>query len=199
MALPRTLTVADLYAMPERARGERLELVEGELLVNPAPAIRHQRVSMNLLYHLSVHVRSLRLGWVSDNAGVHLDERTYVIPDVVFVERKRQNIIGSANIEAAPDLVCEILSPSSRRSDLLTKRSLYERIGVREYWIVDPDAQSVTVLALESGSYVEVARDGEGAISSRVLPDLRLSLREVFEDVDVPADSDDSDKTESPD
>lgn len=185
MALPRSLTVSDLYAMPESGRGERYELIDGALVVNPAPVSRHQTVSSNLGFHLSVHVRANRPGWVRNNSGVYIDERTYVIPDIVFIARERQNIIGSTNIEAAPDLVCEILSPSSRRSDVLTKRSLYARIGVREYWIVDPDAQSVTVLALESGSYVEVAPGNPGEISSRVLPNLRLSLNEVFEDVDV--------------
>ena len=118
-----------------------------------------------------------------------MDERTYVIPDMVFVARERQNIIGSANIEAAPDLVCEIVSPSSLRSDLLTKRSLYAQIGVREYWIVDPEVQTVAVLKLESASFVEITPGEPGEISSRVLPNLRLSLAEVFEDVNFPPDN----------
>lgn len=112
MARPRTLTVADRYAMPESEQGERYELIDGELFVTPSPVSRHQAVSSNLLYHLSVHVRALRLGFVRDNSGVHVSERTYAIPDLVFIFRERQDIIGEANFEAAPDLVVEILSPA---------------------------------------------------------------------------------------
>lgn len=187
MALPRTLTVTDLNAMPEGDRGERHELIDGVLLVNPAPTWRHQTVSSNLIRALDNHVRRARLGWVRDNTGVHIGERTYVIPDLVYISRERQNIIRAANIEAAPDLVCEILSPSSRRSDLLTKRSLYARIGVREYWIIDPEAESLTVLALESDSYVEIVPEKAGEVVSRVLPPLRISLSDVFEDIDLPS------------
>lgn len=185
MALPRTLTVADLYAMPESERGERYELIEGVLFVTPAPTWRHQTVSSNLFYHVVMHVRSLRLGWVRDNSGVHVDVRTYVIPDLLFISRDRQDIIGEANIEAAPDLVVEILSPSTRRQDLITKRSLYARIGVREYWIIEPGTQTVTVLTLESGNYSEVPLTETGAVRSRVLPELRLTLDDVFEEVDL--------------
>lgn len=185
MALLRTFTVADLYAMPESERGERYELIEGELFVNPAPIWRHQTVSSNLFFHLTMHVRSLRLGWVRDNSGVHVDERTYVIPDLVYISRERQDIIGEANIEAAPDLVVEILSPGTRRNDLLLKRTLYARIGVREYWLIEPATQTVTVLTLNAGSYIEVKPTGGGTITSLVLTNLRLTLSQVFEDVDV--------------
>lgn len=76
MALPRTLTVADLYAMPESERGERYELFDGDLVVTPALRPRHQLVNSNLLFHLSSHVRSRRLGWVVDNVGVHVGSLT---------------------------------------------------------------------------------------------------------------------------
>lgn len=82
-------------------------------------------------------MRATRLGRVRDNSGIRLGERTYVIPDVVYVSRDRLSIIGEDNIEDAPDMVCEILSPSTRRQDLLTKRALYARIGVREYWLIE--------------------------------------------------------------
>lgn len=191
MALPRTLTVSDLYAMPESERGERYELLDGEFFVNPAPALRHQVISSNLFFHLSAHVRTQRIGWVGDNTGVHLGDRTYVVPDLVFVTRERHGVLGEANIESAPDLIVEILSPSTRRQDLITKRALYARIGVREYWLVEPDARTVTVLALEAGHYVEVPLAEAGAVRSRVLPGLQLKLDKVFEDVDsVPSSGD---------
>ena len=185
MALPRTLTVADLYAMPESERGERYELIGGALFVNPAPIPLHQIVSGNLMLHLELHVRASKLGRVIAAPGLHVDERTYVVPDIVFVAKEREAIIGPSNIVAAPDLVCEVLSPGTRRNDQVAKRALYARIGVRECWLVDPDARTVIVLALESGSFDEVPFGDDGAIVSRVLPSLRLTLADVFEDAEA--------------
>lgn len=185
MALPKLLTVADLWALPESERGERCELIDGELFVTPAPRTKHQSVNHNLVLHLGNHVRSNRLGRVRDNSGVRVSERTYVVPDAVFVTRERLSIFGEDSIEAAPDLVCEILSPSTRRRDLITKRALYARIGVREYWLVDPDALSVTVLALVGDSYSEIVSEEPGVVASRVLPGLHLRLEELFEDIDL--------------
>lgn len=185
MALPRQLTVADLWAMPESERGERYELIEGELFVTPTPTWRHQAVSSNLSRVLSTYVHTLRLGWVVDNVSVHVDDRTYLVPDLVFVSRERQGVISAAGLEAAPDLVCEILSPSTRRRDLITKRALYTRIGVREYWLIDPGAQTVTVLALEAGRFVELPQGDGGGIRSRLWPSLQLPLTTLFEDADI--------------
>ncbi|MCA9876841.1 MAG: Uma2 family endonuclease, partial [Thermomicrobiales bacterium] len=157
--------------------------------VNPAPRSKHQSVNHNLVLHLGNYVRAHRLGRVRDNSGVHVSERTYVIPDVVFVARDHLSIFGEDSIEGAPDLVCEILSPSTRRQDLITKRALYARIGVREYWLVDPEALSVTVLVLEGDGFAELAFAEPDVVTSRVLPGLHLRLDDVFDDIDlVPAE-----------
>lgn len=188
MALPRSFTVADLYAMPEGERGERQELIDGALIVNPAPTWRHQLISSKLNFYLTAHVTENHLGWVNSAPGLHIDDRTYVIPDLVYISRERGSIVGDVNIEGAPDLVCEILSPSTRRQDLITKRALYARMGVREYWLVDPDALAITVLALEEERYIDLPQVAPGLVTSRILPGIRLRLKDVFEDIDlVPA------------
>lgn len=105
----------------------------GRFFVTPPPTWGLQTVSSNLSFHLATRVRPLRLGWVLTRRSVHFDDRTYISPDLVFISRDRRGIFGESNIEAAPDLVVEILTPSTRRNDLLIKRSLYARIGVREY------------------------------------------------------------------
>ena len=102
--------------------------------------------------------------FVSDDLGLVLDAPIDVrltpdnvlIPDVMFIARDRLHIIGPKAIDAPPDLVVEILSPGTRQRDLATKRTLYARFGVQEYWIVDPDARSVTVLTLAGDHYEEV-------------------------------------------
>jgi Uma2 family endonuclease len=180
MALPRALTVADLYAMPESERGERHELIDGDLLVNPAPNPIHQIVSGNLMLQLELHVRAGKLGRVIAAPGLHVDERTYVVPDIVFIAGSHIANIGPANVEAAPDLICEILSPGTRRYDQMVKRSLYARIGVREYWLVDPGTRSVTVLVIAGNGYTELAFDAPGIVASRVLPGLRLKLEDIL-------------------
>lgn len=152
MALPRTLTVADLYAMPESERGERYELIDRDLRVTPAPAPAHQIISGNVMLNLELHVRANRLGRVIAAPGARVDERTYVVPDIGFIAKPRIGIIGSANVTAAPDLACEILSHANRRYDLMVKRDLYARTGVREYWLVDLAAKSVTLLTLGPGT-----------------------------------------------
>jgi Uma2 family endonuclease len=90
------------------------------------------------------------------------------------------HVVGPNAIDAAPDLVVEILSPGTRRRDLTTKWDLYARFGVREYWIVDPDARNVTVLALTGDKYERVPLTNDDMIQSRVLPGLTLALTAVF-------------------
>ena len=106
------------------------------------------------------------------------------MPDIVFIARPRIGIIGSANVTAAPDLACEILSHATRRYDLMVKRELYARVGVREYWLVDPAAKSVTVLTLRAGNFVEFPAAEAGFVDLLVLPGLHLALDDVFEGVD---------------
>ncbi|MFT4039132.1 MAG: Uma2 family endonuclease [Thermomicrobiales bacterium] len=184
MALPKQRhTLADLYAMPESERGERYELIDGELVVSPPPVWRHQMISTRLAAWLTMHVDSEGLGWVNSGPGVAISSRTYLIPDVVFVSRERGDIIDEAGIEGAPDLAIEILSPKTRRHDLLTKRAQYAQLGVREYWIIDPDALTIDVLALADGVYHALPQPEPGIIRSQVLPALRLSLPALFRDL----------------
>jgi Uma2 family endonuclease len=81
-------------------------------------------------FYLTAHVMESQPGYVNSAAGVHVGDRTYVVPDVVLISRERVDIVGKVNVEAAPDLVCDILSPGTRRQDAITKRALYARIGV---------------------------------------------------------------------
>ena len=97
----------------------------------------------------------------------------------MFVARDRLNVIGAKTIDAPPDLIVEILSPGTRQRNLTTKRNLYDRFGVQEYWIVDPDARSATVLALAGDKY-EAVTFADGIIQYRVLPGLALAPLVVF-------------------
>ena len=102
------------------------------------------------------------------------------MPDICFVALERREMMGEKTIDIPPDLVVEILSPGTRRRDLNDKRELYARFGVREYWIVDPERQGVTVLTLTDGRYEDVPAGEGGAVRSLALPDLTLMPEALF-------------------
>jgi Uma2 family endonuclease len=169
----------DYLQLPE---DKRYEILDGELFVVPAPNIRHQRIAIRLQSRLFEHVEHYHLGeLLAAPCDVLLSDENVVQPDILFVVKERLGMIGKANIPGAPDLVVEILSPGGRRKDLEIKRKIYARFGAREYWIVDPDADTVEVLALSESGYITVGVYRESqCLSSPLLPDLNLPLREIF-------------------
>ena len=177
----KRLTYDDLERIPEDREGDRHELIDGELFVTPSPMPVHQIVSGNIEYALANHVRARNLGMVLHAPiDIRLTPDNVLIPDIIFIARGRLHVIGPKTVDAAPDLVVEILSPGTRQRDLGVKRTLYARFGVQEYWIVDPSARSVSVLVLTGDHFEPVALGEEGAIRSRLLPELKLTLEEVF-------------------
>ena len=146
------ITWQDAQLMPED--GKRYEAIDGELYVTPAPTLRHQWVSENLGAALREALVEPGHGWLlRAPIGVDLpgtDEG--VQPDIVFVSRARSEILVDEGIRGAPDLVVEILSPGTAERDRTIKKKLYERHGVAQYWVVDPDAESVEVWDFEAGA-----------------------------------------------
>jgi Uma2 family endonuclease len=181
MAIVTRLTYDDLESIPEEHPGDRHEIVNGELVVTPSPAPMHQIVSRALFRLLDRHVTAGDLGEVLfAPVDIRLTPDNVLIPDIIYIAGDRLHVIGSKTVDAPPDLVVEILSPGTRRRDLDTKRALYARFGVQEYWIVDPDAKTVTFLVLAGDRYESVPPGDYGAIESRVLPGLTLALTDVF-------------------
>jgi Uma2 family endonuclease len=146
-------TVADLEGMPDD--GRRYELIDGELLVSPAPSLPHQEVIFRL-HQLLDDVCPAELHVVSSPFAVQLDQVNEVQPDVLVA---RFTELTEKNLPTAPVLAVEVLSPSGRLTDLDLKRKLYQRIGVPSYWIIDPKVPSLLVLQLGAdGKYREVAK-----------------------------------------
>ncbi len=127
--------------------GKRREAIGGDLYVTPAPGVRHQRISVRLLKELYALLHAPGHGEVLHApVGVEFPETGEgVQPDLLFVSRERQGIVAEEEIRGAPDLVVEILSPTTEERDRGLKRELYERQGVREYWVVDPEEDAVEV------------------------------------------------------
>ncbi len=160
------------------------ELWDGELIMSPAPSFLHQKIVTRLYKALDAWVERHHLG---DTALAPIDmvlsTRRATQPDVVFISNERLGIIKE-RIMGAADLVAEVISPGSRRRDRIDKRDLYEQHGVREYWLIDPEAKTVEVLCLESGTYQLAGRwlPGERA-RSRLLQGFEVPVSPLFGEV----------------
>jgi Uma2 family endonuclease len=174
------LTYDDYASLPRD--GRRYEILGGELAVTPAPSSRHQMVLRNLAWVLHGHVRVRGLGNVLfAPIDVILSTTTVVQPDLLFVRSGREVVVTERGIEGAPDLIVEILSPSSARQDRIVKGALYARHGVRHYWIVDPEARGIELYELEEEAYRLIAKAaGEEPFSPSLFPGLEIDLGEVW-------------------
>jgi Uma2 family endonuclease len=181
------LTYQDLLGLPDDLL--RHELIDGEHLMSPAPNTKHQRIVVNLSWRIRAFLEHHSLGSVYvAPLDVVFSDFDVAEPDVLYVSAEREKLLGTdRNLSGAPDLVVEVLSPSTAHIDQGRKRWLYERYGVREYWIVDPEKETVKVYRLAKGSLrldAEIARaDGAAArfVSTPLLPGLEIPIAAVFD------------------
>lgn len=173
-------TYAEFAALPE---GTLAELFGGQIILSATPSIRHAFAKSRLLSALHQRIESEQAGLLLPGpVDLRLGPETALQPDVVFVARERFGILGKQEIDGAPDLVVEILSPSTGHYDLTRKRRIYEESSVREYWIVDPAEQTVEVLALTDSGYQTAARvRGEGRAASALLDGFSVDAAKLFE------------------
>ena len=175
-------TYEDYKRLPDD--GRRYEIIEGVLYVTAAPNFDHQYTVTRLLVHLDNLVTRRSLGIVLVAPfEVHLpDVARPVQPDVLFIDAERAPRPGAADFTGAPDLIIEVLSRSTARTDRLVKFGAYERTGVREYWLVDPRTHSVEVYSLsEDGTYDMIGQYTPGeTVASTVLSDLALPVDDLF-------------------
>ena len=147
----------------ETSDDERYELLHGELVMAAAPLIAHQYILIKLAAKVETFVDERNLGTVyCAPFDVVLSDTNVVQPDLLFVSNERAQIITRENIQGAPDLVVEILSPATAERDRSVKFELYAQHDVQEYWIVDPDARTITVFLLNEGEFEEVDTYSEG-------------------------------------
>ena len=179
-AVPRRVGYRDLLAMPDD--GRRFEIHGGELVVVPAPLLRHQIASVEIVALLAEHRRSSGGLAVTAPFDVVFGEHDVVQPDIVFFRAERVHLLDpNAVTRVAPDLVVEVLSPSTAAVDRGRKMRLFARYAVPEYWIVDPVGREVEVHSLEAGAYFEVQRARPGdTVRSVLLPDLAFDPGRIF-------------------
>jgi len=176
----RPLTYDDLLEMPDD--GQRYESIDGELIVTPAPAIKHQRVLRSLIRVLGAFAYETGRGeLVLPPFDVVLGHYNIVKPDLLLIASEPGHIPGDHDkFESPPDLVVEVSSPISLRIELVRKSALYARCGVPEYWIADPERRRMVIYNLQDKQYVPIESDVQGWLASRVFPGLRVDPSEVF-------------------
>lgn len=157
------LTADDIWQTPDD--GNRYEIIDGELYVSPPPVTEHQSASGGLHWRIAAFLDEHPIGkvWAAP-IGVKLDTGTGVQPDLVYVSQERLRIVSARGIEGAPDLVVEILSPSTRRLDLGVKLRRYQAAGIPHYWVVDPRRRTITTYSLVDGTYELTGSHGPGSI-----------------------------------
>ena len=184
----KKISFEDYLLMPEI--NHPYEIIDGEMMLSPAPLPIHQRMSANIFKRLEQHVEAKDLGVVLF-APVDIILQRHPLrtrqPDVLFIHRDKLSGTGFDAIEElqileiAPDLVIEVLSPSDTEKVLSGKLSDYQRIGVKECWLVSREARSVEVLRLTTEQSERLGRFGLGeTIRSKVLPDFRLTVNAIF-------------------
>ena len=178
----RRLTYADFRRFP--SDGQRHELINGEHAVTPAPSFRHQELSIRLILALGKFLETDPIATLLhapfDCVFSFFD---VVEPDLMVVTNDQREILTKRNARGAPALVIEILSESSSARDKRSKRALYERVGVREYWIVDPDNDCISVYRLEKPgrlSFPETLTAKADHLTTLLLPGFVLDLARLF-------------------
>jgi Uma2 family endonuclease len=176
----RPLTYDDLQRMRE-TRDERLELIDGELFVTPSPSPMHQDISGNL-YTLfrNVVFESGRGRAYYAPLDVRLDENTVVQPDLIIILSDRSPVLTTARVEGVPSLAVEIISPSTSAYDRVTKRDVYARSSVPEYWLVDPDAKTVTIFSDPQDGRYQTEQTASDVAISATIPELSADLKALF-------------------
>ncbi|PIU56360.1 MAG: restriction endonuclease [Chloroflexi bacterium CG07_land_8_20_14_0_80_45_17] len=172
-------TYKDYLQLPE---DKRYELVEGEFFMVPSPNYYHQVISKRLFRTLDDYVRKFGLGEVLyAPLDVILSEENVLQPDILFISKERFNIITNKNIQGAPDLIIEILSSATAGKDRGLKQKLYAKFGVSEYWLVDPDKETIEVLTLAEEGFESIRAYQRGEIlESPLLKGIPLALTEIF-------------------
>jgi len=168
----------DYLQLPE---DKRYEIIDGDLFMVPSPNEAHQRILLTLSTTLLNYVKKNKLGYIyCAPFDVLFSEEDIAQPDIIFVTNENRKIITKDNIKGAPDLLVEILSPSTSKRDMGIKKKLYARHGVREYWIIDPEREMVDVFSLKGREFESKRYGVQDCLSSSVIKDMTIEVKEIF-------------------
>ena len=174
------MTATEFFELPET--NTLTELIHGEIIMGPSPIPFHQDVSVNTVFILKTLTKLLGGKVYDAPLDVYLDDENVVQPDVMWIAPDSRCVVGETYVEGAPDLVVEILSPSTARHDRVTKFRLYEKYGVREYWIIDPVQRLIEVWILRGEAFQRQNIYGpDETFPSPVLNNQAIETKAIFE------------------
>jgi len=172
------LTYEDYELLPDD--GKIHEIIDGEHYMSPAPGTYHQTISRRIQFQLYEQIEKKNLGQVfnapTDN---QLSEIDIVQPDILVIHEDRKSIISPSRVIGPPDLVVEILSEFTKEKDQKLKLDLYQKVGVPEYWLVDPQSHSVRKYILKENRYI-IAGDFTDEINYDGIESVKVNIREVW-------------------
>lgn len=180
----RRWTYSDVQALDGQ---RRIELYDGEIVEMPSPSLKHQRIIRRLMFMLELWLSEHLTGilYISP-ADLYVSESKCYIPDLMFFRRERYDTEriereDGVCVIAPPDLTVEILSSSTSRNDRILKSNIYTEFGVMNYWIIDPDEETLEAFALDRGRYaIEAALEGSDAFKPALFPGLKIPLAKLF-------------------
>jgi Uma2 family endonuclease len=173
------MTAADYFELPETNR--IVELIDGEIIMTPTPVSSHQRIVNRTARLIELLMPNGEMLFAP--LGVYLDDVNVLEPDILWVSEANRGIVGDY-IHSAPDLVVEVLSPSTSKRDRKDKFELYERFGVREYWIIDPATELVEVWVNQENKFSRqgiYSPDDEHTFASPVLGSNNVNVKLLFD------------------
>jgi len=178
----KKLTVRDYELMPQGR--EILQLIDGDFYMTPAPIFKHQEVSKNIESEFIRFLDKNPVGKIIHSPlDFYVDRFNVVQPDLVYISKENYRIISERGIEGPPDIIIEILSPSTEEIDLNLKMDLYWRIGVREYWIVNIEKEEIQVYEIKEDSFKlrkNYRKINNEKIKTPIVPGLEIDLNKVF-------------------
>ncbi len=172
-------TYEDYSKLPE---GAPYQLINGELVMSPSPTYYHQKISSNIFNLLSRFIEKEELGiLLYAPFDVTFNQHETFQPDIIFISFGRKEIIKENMIEGAPDLLIEILSENNAYYDLKHKKNIYEKYGVKEYWIVDPMDKSVEVYEGKGKKFTLIdQKKDKGKVKSKIFTGLKIDAEDIF-------------------
>jgi len=175
------LTYEDYKTFPDND-GIRKEIIEGELFMSPAPSIKHQTILRELSFLLYQFVKKNELGEIFfAPCDIVFSDINIVQPDLIFLSKENHQILTDLNIQGAPDILVEILSPSTKENDQIFKKQIYEKFGVKEYWIIDPGNETAEIWTLKNNKFSLFSEiDKTQTIKSKLLPGLEIDCSSIF-------------------
>ena len=162
------------------------EIIDGEMIQKSAPTLLHQRICRKLVILLDRFINEQKLGEIFQSPiDVFLDEYNKPQPDLVFVSNEKGVIITNDGIIGVPNVIIEIISPSSVLRDRIEKKNLYERMAVKEYWLIDPQYSAIEIYTLKNNRYelLSAATLLEGTLTSLCFEGLAVNINDVFSEI----------------